>query len=368
MNTQLTSIITAFLLSSTSCHEHGTVKLMPPEDNAIYFSAYPFGEMDAYDRDVVTTERLRAFERLAQKKITWAAFSQYWGDGMAYPKEHIDVIANEGVIPLVRFEPRSRTNGYFTEYHAEPVFTLQNIIDGQFDTALRAWARDAKADNIPLLIDFGVEVNGQWFPWNGYWNGGGVRDGYGDPTYPDGPERFRDAYRHIICLFREENVTHVTWFFHVSMHTTEPSDEWNHPKYYYPGDDYIDWIGVSVYGELYPALQYWDSYDDVMEYDNAYEKVLAISSEKPFAILEMGVTDFSPDGSKAQWLRDAFASIRDDKYINFQAVNYWHENWDNNGSATTLEINSSAEVLQTFQEEIAHPLFISNGIFSQPSP
>ena len=40
-------------------------------------------------------------------------------------------------------------------------------------------------------------------------------NGYGDPYFPDGPERFRDAYRHIIDLFRKEDVKNITWCFHV---------------------------------------------------------------------------------------------------------------------------------------------------------
>ena len=48
-----------------------------------------------------------------------------------------------------------------------------------------------------MLVEFGTEMNGFWFPWNGKWNGAGATTGYGDPALPDGPERFRDAYRHV---------------------------------------------------------------------------------------------------------------------------------------------------------------------------
>jgi len=342
-----------------------STKLLPPPGDQIYFAAYPaFQEMWENDIDTVEAQRIITFESLAQKELTWASFSQYWADGIIYPKEAVHTIDNEGVIPLIRMEPRSRQNGYIVEYLKEKTFSLQNIIDGKFDKELIQWAQDAKKDNIPLLVDFGVEVNGGWFPWNGLYNGGGTTDGYGDPTYPDGPERFKDAYKHIIELFRAQEVKHITWLFHITMYTTEPNEVWNEPKMYYPGDEYIDWIGVSVYGELYPALHYWDSFDEVMERDDAYKKVLEISSNKPFAILELGVTDNSPDGSKKEWLERAFASIKSAKYIPFKALNYWHENWDNNGSMTLLKIDSSVEVLQTFQKEISDPRFVSQGIFS----
>ena len=65
-----------------------------------------------------------------------------------------------------------------------------------------------------MLIDFALEMKGDCFPWSGYWNGGGETAGYGDPDYPDGPERYRDAYRHLVELFREERIENVTRFFH----------------------------------------------------------------------------------------------------------------------------------------------------------
>jgi len=366
MKSAIISVIAGLLLNGGGITPvDGKIKLLPPPDNKIYFSAYPaFQESWEADFDTVENSRIAAFELLAQKQLSWITFSQYWADGIRYPQQQVHIIHDQGSIPLIRMQAQSRVDGHIVENVGESLFSLQNIINGDFDDDLRQWARAAKQDNIPLLIDFGVEVNGRWFPWNGSWNGGGETSAYGAPDYPDGPERFRDAYRHIIKLFRSEQVKHVTWFFHVTMHTTEPPNAWNEPKWYYPGDDYIDWIGVSIYGELYPALNYWDSFDDVMENNDAYLKVLEISSKKPYAILEMGVTDHSVDGSKQAWLNGAFQSILSQKYIPFKALNYWHEDWDNNGSMTTLKINSSAGVLNTFQTNIANPVFISNGYFS----
>ncbi|WP_456445356.1 heparin lyase I family protein [Thiolapillus sp.] len=333
------------------------VKLQPAADDGIYFAAFPdFGE----DEDQVSRERIRAFEELAGRKIAWAPFSQYWSEGMDYPRDKIQIIHDSGAVPLVRLQPRSTTR----EYVRETRFTLERIIQGDFDAPLARWARDARDHGIPLLVDFGIEVNGRWFPWNGYWNGGGILDGYGDPAYPDGPERFRDAYRHIIDLFRAQGADNITWFFHLTMYMNEPPDEWNQPRYYYPGDDYIDWIGVSIYGALHPGEDYWDSFEEILTQEDANQKIRAVSANKPLAILEMGVTDHHPRGSKAQWLRDAFEKIRGNPYLRFRAVTYWHENWDNEGSQTSLRIDSSPEALAAFRESVADPAFVSTPVFS----
>ncbi len=360
---------TVLLLLPSSCADNSStqnptpesqhhIKLVPAAGKQIYFSAFPdFGE----DENDVSVKRIREFEELAKKRIAIAPFSQYWFEGIKYPKKNIHIIHDAGVIPLIRMQPRSTT----TEYLKENVFTLENIIKGKFDDRLEQYARDAKADNIPILIDFAVEMNGKWFPWNGFWNGGGITDNYGDPNYPDGPERYRDAYRHIIDIFRREKANKITWFFHPTMYTQEPNEDWNNPKWYYPGDDYIDWIGVSIYGPLFPKQDYWDSFDEVLESDNAYKKILEISSQKPFAILEMGVTDFHPLGKKDKWLKEAFKSILDNKYIDFRLLTYWNENWDNDGSQTSLKIDSSEAVLDVFQKAVKDPRFVSKAVFEE---
>src|SRR5690606_3560391 len=110
-------------------------------------------------------------------------------------------------------------------------------------------------------------------------NGGGETDEYGDPEIADGPERFRDAYRHIIDLFRNEGANNITWVFHVipsfeADDTSSSQEAWNNVTNYYPGDDYIDWIGTSVYGSTEPGKE-WKAFADIM--DTAYKELESIS-------------------------------------------------------------------------------------------
>ena len=342
-----------------SYNVHAKTKLIEPPGNSIYFSAFPdFGGSE----DNVTAGRITDFENLAGKNITWAEFSLNWLNGIVYPQTSIHAIYDQGVFPLLRLMPRSD----FDEGHQETVYSLQKIIDGEFDTQLHQMAQDAKADNIPFGIDFAVEPTGDWFGWSGVFNGGGVTDQYGDPTYPDGPERWRDAYRHIIDIFRAENVTNVTWFFHPDIQR-EPDEEWNSAKYYYPGDDYIDWIGISIYGAQIPTTsEDWVLFSELLE--NNHQLITEISNQKPFCVLEFGVTDDYPSQSKSDWLNDAFATILDNPYINFKAINYWHENWENEDTGnpeTKLRIDSSPGVLDTFRNLISNNRFISSARLSE---
>ncbi len=334
-------------------------KLLPPTDNDIYFGAFPdFGGPE----DIVTAQRMADFENLAGKHLAFAPFSVNWLDGIIYPQAHIHTIANHNVFPIMRLMPRSD----FTENHAETVYSLQKIIDGQFDAELEQLAMDIKNDNIPMGIDFAVEPTGDWFGWSGVYNGGGTLNGYGDSTYPDGPERWRDAYRHIIDIFRAKNVNNVTWFFHPDIQR-EPDESWNDAKNYYPGDNYIDWIGISIYGAQIPDtnVDSWTIFSDTLV--DGYQRILDISNQKPFCVLEFGVTDDYPSHSKSDWLNNAFSTILNNPYINFSAINYWHENWENDdiGSPETkLRIDSSFSALTTFKNNIDNNRFTSSVILS----
>ena len=254
-------------------------KLYPASNGSIYHAANPdFGGSE----DNVTSTSIKIFETLAKKKIVWAYFSNNWYDAIKFPLAEVNTIHKSGKIPFIRLMPRSD----FNVGGPDSRYTMQKIIDGAFDKELIQWALDAKKSATPLLVEFGTEVNGDWFPWNGSYNGGGTTDLYGDRKKADGPERFRDAYRYIITLFRHHKVNNITWFFHVNA-SSYPEESWNEIKQYYPGDTYIDWLGISVYG---PQTKE-DAYDSFTEIMNKVYPELTTISNNPIAILELGITE-----------------------------------------------------------------------------
>ena len=328
-------------------------KLEKPPKEKIYFGAFPdFGGSE----DNVSSKKIKDFENIVNKKIVWAMFSDNWfkKGGISYPKTSIHAIYSSGTLPYVRFMPRSNEE----QYKKEKKYSLQNIIDGVFDKELHQWAKDAKEDNIPLLADFAVEANGNWFSWSGVLNGGAKTDNYGNPTYPDGPERYRDAYRHIIDIFRSEDVKHITWFFHYNYESF-PNEEWNQPIYYYPGDDYIDWVGFSLYGAQ-TVDEDWNDLKFSTQLAKFSDSLKRIETKRPIALLEFGVTDGHLDGNKSAWFKDAFKTILKNRYVKFSAISIWHENWENeDGSMSELRVDSSKEAELTFKQLIHDNHFIS---------
>ena len=253
-------------------------KLNTPQ-NGVYHGAFPdFGG----EESIVTLPRINDYETLIHKKIAWAYFSDNWLDNLSFPYDEVTTIHNADKVPFIRMMARSG----FEEFGADPLYTMQRIIDGDFDTRLIAWSTEAKNIGYPLLVEFGTEVNGNWFPWNGQHNGGGITTDYGDSTLADGPERFRDAYRHIIDISNANGVTNITWFFHVDAYS-EPDTDWNSIENYYPGDEYIDWIGLSAYGSQQPNDEFIPFTDIV---DQVYPTITHLTN-KPIAILEFAITE-----------------------------------------------------------------------------
>jgi hypothetical protein len=328
-----------------------------------YLGAFPdFNSPDgAFLEDDVRPSLITDFERLAGRKITWAYFSQYWFRSLAFPRDQVLTIWRHGEVPFVRLLPYSAApyGPPPNETFPETKFSLQHIIDGEVDAELRAWADAARETNIPILAEFGTEVNGVWVPWNGWWNGQGKIDGYGDPTLPDGPERFRDAYRHIVDLFRAEGATNVTWFFHAQTQRFFPQDEWwNDVKYYYPGDDYVDWIGLSNYGPIDPNDPHFITFDDKLATSGLYETLTAIS-QRPIAIVEFAIIE-NARWDKAQWIKDAFQAVKQ-HYPRIRGVSWWDAGLP---GPQDMRINSSPQALDTFRASAADPYFGASPKFS----
>jgi beta-mannanase len=315
-----------------------SVKLAPPEEG-VYHSAHPdFGIND----DLATAESVREFESLARKKIVWAYLSWNWDGGIIFPSDSCRSLHGEGVVPLVGIMPWS-----LLEQNApEPVYTLDRILRGDFDAELSRCADDVRALGFPIMMEFGPEVNGSWFPWNGAWNGRDADD-YGERGEPDGPERFRDAYRHVAEIFKKRGAADVTWVFHIAAAgSPEPlKEKWNEPGRYYPGDEWIDWIGASVYGRL--RAGYAVPFGDIMK--NLYDVMCALSPSKPLALLELGVSE--GDG-KAAWIAAAMSAAASGLYPRIKAVSWWNKALRQDGSRSALEINSSEASLEAYREGV----------------
>jgi hypothetical protein len=321
--------------------------LAPPPAGSLYHGVYPGGKTG--EEDDITAASTDEYEATVGHKVAWVYFSNNWYKSAAFPKATSEWIAARGSVPYIRLMLRSNV----APGSEEPTFTLARIIKGDFDPQLRAWAKDAASFGKPVMAEYGPEVNGDWFPWNGSFNGAGTTTGFGDPKKADGPERFVAAYRHIIDVMRQEKAYNVSWVFHVDVYGS-PEEPWNTMAAYYPGDTYIDWLALSAYGAQ-------DSSDDVGQtfrelVDAGYPQLAKVSSTKPIIVAEMGTDVRNTLLDPAVWAKTAlthmFAAKRWPRIAGFC---WWDERWANDedpANDSDMRVQDSPAVTKVFRDAL----------------
>ena len=309
--------------------------LPSPPAGKLYHGVYPGGAFQL--EDVIATAELTSYQATVGKKAAWVYFSNDWFRDRAFPAGTADWVRNNGSVPFIRLMLRSSA----AINTAEAVFTLDRIASGEFDADLRGWFRSAKEFQTPLLVEYGTEVNGRWFPWNGFWNGG-----------PDGPEKFKTAYRHIIGLAREEGAGNITWVFHVNYHD-DPAAAWNRFEYYYPGDEWIDWLGLSVYGEQTPTGLVNFRFRALM--DKTYARLAKLSPDKPVALIEFGVTSLNKLVNQANWADQALRDLTRPRWKRLVGFAWWNEAWHNYDPVydVNMRIEDNPALARVFRKRIA---------------
>src|SRR5262245_44760314 len=112
---------------------------------------------------------------------------------------------------------------------------LNRIVSGSQDSVIRARARRAKQFGHRIFISWGYEMNGDWNEWSGI--------NANSPGTTNGPAKFVSAWRRIHRIFDKVGANNVTWVWTPNDRDV-PSSSWNHWTQYYPGDAYVDWVGV----------------------------------------------------------------------------------------------------------------------------
>jgi hypothetical protein len=323
------------------------VEVVVPE-HGVYTGAFmDFGD----EEDDVSLEIIENFENMIGKHQAIIASSSYWGE-QNFPLANLNIIWRHGSLPLVFWSPWDRP---YAQNRGPDRFSLTAIIAGTWDGYIDGWADAAKAFGRPLIVVFANEMNGDWFPWSGTYYGGDDWDDSADNW--KGPENFRRAYRHVVDRVRARGASNVKWMFHTNNYSY-PLDTWNFAPAYYPGAGYVDWLGLSVYGQQFkdepnpdiPSLVDWP-----------YQELCALDPNKPVMIAEWATGDFSHSSAdeagirKPEWIRHALEDFRT-RYPRIKAAVYWHERWQNpDETYSNLRVNSSVESLNAYRQGLAHP-------------
>src|SRR2546421_8997005 len=192
-------------LANIHIDPNGPVEVLVPDHGAYTGAFMDFGD----EEDDVTLEMIEDFESMVGKHQAIIASSSYWGE-QSFPTRNLNVIWRHGAIPLVFWSPWDRP---YTQNRGPDKFGLNAIVAGKWDAYIDKWGDSAREFGKPMIVAFGVEMNGDWFPWSGWYYGG--EEWVGDtPDVWEGPERFKKAYRYVVDRVRARDAANVKWMFH----------------------------------------------------------------------------------------------------------------------------------------------------------
>lgn len=193
----------------------------------------------------------------------------------------IEDIYSQGCVIFVTWEPWNATKREGIDY--------DGLLSGKYDRYIRDFANKLKKIENKVFLRFAHEMNGNWYPWSGT---------------AIGKNKYVAIYRYVKDTFNKMDVTNVEWVF--SVNWEDVPKENNHFMLYYPGDVYVDYVGIDGYnwGDT-QSWSKWMSFRDIFE-----ERYNEISSKlrKPVMITEFSST--GGGGNKTQWIRESMDAIK----------------------------------------------------------
>lgn len=231
---------------------------------------------------------------------------------------------------------------------APEVHLLKAVSEGAADERLVEVAREFASLNEVVLVELAWEMNGNWhYPWQGIYNAGETA----------GPAAFCSAWRRVVNIFRREGATNVLWVF--SPNVGNPvaglgsgDRHWNWYGHYYPGDDYVDYIGPHGFNGPSVWGGPWREFGDLFSGPDGDELLDDLITRFPHKPIIVG--EFATEGlgaAKASWIRNAYA----DMLARPQVVGAV---WFNMDKETDWRVDYDQVVLDAFRESLADVRFV----------
>ncbi|WP_231593999.1 glycoside hydrolase family 26 protein [Cytobacillus firmus] len=204
-------------------------------------------------QDEYINKSMNTFNKLTGK--THASYFRYVGYGKPFPKEWAEEVIAAGGFPQVAWEPN---NG------------LEEVKDDEY---LLQFAKDAGELKVPILLRYASEMNGTWTFYSGH------------------SEKYIEKWK-LVHDVMEKEAPNVMMLWNVFTMPESTIAE------FYPGDEYVDYVGVNIYNVFY--------HNDKIEEKSDFEDPLRLldyvyntySHKKPIVIGEYGATNYTVTDGK----------------------------------------------------------------------
>lgn len=221
-------------------------------------------------------------------------------------------------------------------------------LDEVTESAVRTYAEELAALEVPVFLRYASEMNGKWVPW------------HGDPA------KYIQKWRMVHDIM-EQVAPNVAMVWSPSEMPLDGIEA------YYPGDNYVDWVGISIYSAQFEngdAKKPTDRRNPLESVDYIYSRY---ASKKPIMISEYagshqaGFGNDKQDTSKfAKAKMTYFYESLKTKYPRVKCIQWYSNNNYNLADKSKNRVNYSlldgqaSGVLGTYKNIIADDYFLSN--------
>jgi len=205
-------------------------------------------------------------------------------------------------LPVLQFTYQFTTNNNHVtvDNKTENYTPMFDILRGVYDEQFTKLAKDIKNYGKPILFRLNNEMNSDWTSYSGIMS---LID----------PEIFKQTWIHLYNIFKENEVDNCLWIFN-PIHVSTPYSNWGEDLAYFPGEEYVDLIGMTSYefnngDEKFQSFK--ERYSDLYSKNNdVFGNYMVIISE--FACGSGGETTgelYRNEESQANWVKDMFAEF-----------------------------------------------------------
>lgn len=245
---------------------------------------------------------------------------------MGFNAGFMDAAVRRNALPMVSWEPHDWEN----KSVEQPRYALRTIAAGNHDDYIRRWARAAAEWDKPFFLRFAPEMNGDWRPWSPGVNG-------------NTSDQFVRAWRRVHGIFQQEGATKARWVWSPIVHYDGATPF----KAVYPGDEYVNWVGIDGYNWGTVKPWGWQSFTDI--FDRSY-RIMGDLTKKPLMIPEVASAEHG--GDKAAWIRRTFLDLIPNRYPRIKAVV-----WFDADKETDWRVGSSSRSLNAYREVASSSTF-----------
>ncbi|HEV3169544.1 MAG TPA: glycosyl hydrolase [Actinocrinis sp.] len=238
----------------------------------------------------------------------------------AYSVVPVKAAYAEHALPVLTWEPFAGGTARNTNVKS-PQYALSTIINGLHDTYIMQFATAVRDAKYPIAIRFAHEMNGDWYPWSEGVNG-------------NTSTQFAQAWHHVFNIFKQVGATNVIWIWAPNVVRGAQSISL---KELYPGDDYVDWIGLSAYDvtESTTAKLINPTMGQIRKF-----------TAKPLLITEIGS---QPSPTKTSWTEDFLSWLpKQSDVLGF----VWFEYTQAQGAGTNWGFDADPNTLAAFRQGI----------------